>query len=89
MEAARLLEFERTRRMAPQLTRVQPAEQGGAAAGSGSGTGGNGGTLGRYGAATNVTINVAGVSRTIATDPAGARSLEQVIRALANGKSVS
>lgn len=89
MEAARLLEFERNRRQAPQLNQAQPTQQAGGASGSGSGTGGNGGGIGRYGSTTNVTINLGGMSRTITTDPTGARNLEQVLRALADGKSVS
>ena len=88
MEAAQLLDFERKRRLTPQLTNTQPVTQGGGSAG-GSGAGGNGGGLSASRGSTPVIINLGGTSRTINTDAAGARSLQQVLRALTDGKSVS
>ena len=87
MEAAQLLDFERKRRLSPQQTNTQPITQGGGA--GGSGTGGNGGGLSASRGGTPVIINLNGVSRTINTDAAGARNLQQVLRALSDGKSVS
>ena len=89
MEAAALLEFEKKRRLTPQLNNTMPAAQGGMGGSGGSSATGNGGGLGRSGPSTNVTINLGGVSRTIATDPIGARNLEQVLRELSGFKSVT
>lgn len=88
MEAAQLLDFERKRRLTPQRTNTQPVTQGGGSAG-GSGAGGIGGGLSASRGSTPVIINLGGTSRTINTDAAGARSLQQVLRALTDGKSVS
>ena len=92
MEAARLLEFERTRRMAPQLTRVQPAEQGGAA--GGAGTGGNGGGLAadRGGATyiSNITIpGLADREEIRFADPISQDRNESLLRKLAQAKSTA
>lgn len=92
MEAARLLEFERTRRMAPQLNRVQPAEQGGAA--GGVGTGGNGGGLSadRGGATyiSNITIpGLADREEIRFADPISQARNENLLRKLAQAKSTA
>ena len=92
MEAARLLEFERTRRMAPQLNRVQPAEQGGAA--GGAGTGGNGGGLSadRGGATyiSNITIpGLADREEIRFADPISQARNESLLRKLAQAKSTA
>jgi TP901 family phage tail tape measure protein len=91
MEAAQLAEFERTRRNSPQLGGPQPGQQGGMGGGNSSGGSSNSGRSGISGvsAPTNVTIRIGGVNNTLTTDAAGARTLEQVLRALTDGKSVS